>query len=151
MAYSQQPSSEETSSMSPKASEGAVENEASNGANKVEDQGSAVTKSSNTSTIEDGGAPAIECLAGFVGGGAEESAEKEVEVSPLDSSQSESDDSKAEDEDQFTSPLLQWYNPFRNLCGKIVNDTLFQLIIVLLIVVNGAMSECITQELVHLT
>ena len=63
------------------------------------------------------------------------------ELSPLTTESSSPQPNETEDGDQLTSRWLQWYNPYRNICGKIVNNTSFQLGIVGLILVNALMSK----------
>ena len=64
-------------------------------------------------------------------------------------------ESKSEDEentlasDQFTSPYLKWYNPVKNFCGSIVNDMRFQIIIVLLIIINALFMGIATYDFVE--
>lgn len=53
------------------------------------------------------------------------------------------------DDVQFTSEYLSWYNPIRNFCGSIVNDMRFQLIIILIIVINALLMGVATYDFVE--
>jgi len=52
-------------------------------------------------------------------------------------------------DDQFHTPALRWYNPVRNVCGKIVNDERFQVFIVFLIILNAALMGIGTYDFVE--
>lgn len=109
-------------------------------ATKEEDHESGTTM--NTSINGDQSTPVIEESVEEV----DPSKDENDDPSDDQSQQGKQDEKKNEN---FTSPALRWYNPIRRFCGRIVNDDMFQVFIVMLIIANAAMMGIGTYDFVE--